>query len=222
MNTPNETEAQLVARIAKQYASDGYQVYLNPKPAELPFELGSYRPDIIAMKSPDDGFVVEVKSRASKVSVDQFRQISETINAHKGWRFILYTSDDLGESTAGQMPERRALSWSQIRARESTGESLLESNEYEAAFLTLWGSLEAAMRQRAQQMAIPIDQFPTTSLINQLYSQGELSMKQFDKARELMNIRNQLAHGFQTTNVERAARELQELMFELYQAWHSE
>ena len=48
--------------------------------------------------------------------------------------------------------------------------------ETEAAFLSLWGVLEAALRRRALQMSIPIERFPTLSLINQLYSQGELSL----------------------------------------------
>ncbi len=68
-------------------------------------------------------------------------------------------------------------------------------------------------------ITLPIERFPTPSLINHLYSQGELSIEQFDNAKSLLNVRNHLVHGFQTAELSEAVRQLQELVNELFKLW---
>ena len=76
------------------------------------------------------------------------------------------------------------------------------------------------MRKQAEQASIPIERFPTSSLIRHLYSQGELSIEQFDKTTELLTVRNQLVHGYQSQNLEKEVVELQKLVSELLELWH--
>jgi hypothetical protein len=89
----------------------------------------------------------------------------------------------------------------------------------EVAFLCLWGILEAAMRRQAKQVAIPIERFPANSLINHLYSQGELSMEQFDQVRGIQTIRDRLTHGYQLPNLEKPTKQLQVIVNELIAIW---
>lgn len=220
MNNTQEAHDLLMARVAQQYEKDGYKVFVEPKSPNLPFDLGSYRPDLVAMKSENDGYIIEIKSKATRVSVDQFRELAENIAQHSGWRFLLVTGDDVSLNEPEQKNEKLLLSWEQMLERKEKGEKLLSLGEAEGAFLIFWGIIEAMMRKQAEQVAIPIERFPTSSLIKHLYSQGELSIKQFDKTLELLNVRNQFVHGFQSQNLGNATVELHNLVVELLESWY--
>ncbi|MGC1375843.1 MAG: hypothetical protein WA821_06465 [Anaerolineales bacterium] len=220
MNTTKELHDQLTGRIAKKYKKDGYKVYIEPKNPNLPFDLGLYHPDLLAIKSKDDGYVIEIKDRASNVSVDKLREIAETVTQHSGWHFLLVTGDDVSPNEAEQGSEKLLLSWEQIISRNEKGKELLSLGETEGAFLAFWGVLEAVMRKQAEQVSIPIERFPTSSLIKHLYSQGEISIEQFDKIMELLNVRNQFVHGFQSQYLNQATtKELKNLVTELIESW---
>lgn len=219
MNNLKEIQDTLMARVAQEYEKEGYKVYIEPKSSDLPFDLGLYRPDLLVMKSENDGYIIEIKSRSTYASIDRFREIAETVNQHDGWRFLLVTGDDISLNEPEQKSEKLLLSWEQILARKEKGDELLLLDQPEGALLTFWGIIEAMMRKQAEQVSLPIERFPTSSLIKHLYSQGELSIEQFDKIMELMKIRNQFAHGFQTQDLDKSAAELQKLVCELLESW---
>lgn len=220
MNNSKDIHEALLERVARKYEKDGYKVYIRPEISVLPFDLGSYRPDLLAVKSENEGYIIGIKNRTAYTSVDRFREIAETVAQHDGWRFLLVTGDDILPNEPYYKTENILLSREQISARKEKAERLLSLGQTEGAFLTFWGVAEAVMRRQAEQASIPIERFPTSSLIKHLYSQGELSVEQFDKAMELLNIRNQFIHGFQSQNSEHAVRELQKLVSELSEAWY--
>lgn len=219
MNNPKEIHDALVARVAQRYEKDGYKVYIEPESSSLPFDLGSYRPDLLAMKSGNDNYIIEIKSKSTYVSVDRLREIAETVAQHEGWRFLLVTGDDISRNEPEQKGEK-LLSWEQILARKEKGEKLVLRGELEGAFLVLWGIVEAMMRKQAEQVSIPIERFPTLSLVKHLYSQGELSMEQFDEIIDLLNVRNQFVHGFQSQNLDEVVIGLEKLVSELSEPWY--
>jgi len=219
MNSPKKIHDTLMTRVAKKYEKEGYKVFIEPQKTNLPFDLGLYRPDLIAVKSENDGYIIEIKSKATRISVDQFRDLAENISQHNGWRFLLVTGDDISLNETEQKSEKLLLSWEQILTRKEKGEKLLSLGEAEGAFLTFWGIFEAMMRKKAEQVSIPIERFPTLSLIKHLYSQGEISIEQFDKSLELMNVRNQFVHGFQSQNLDNAVVEIKNLVSELFESW---
>lgn len=210
-------ERSLESRVAEKYRQQGFDVVIRPKTAELPFDLGTYRPDLIARRPPNENYIIEVKSSAIRIPVDRLREIAEIARQH-GWGFLLVTGEDVlpseQEESGGML-----LSWEQISERQAKAERLLAMGETEAAFLSLWGVLEAVLRRRAVQESIPIDRFPPLSLINQLYSQGELSMEQSDRVETLRAIRNSLVHGYQTPNLSEPTVHLQELVKGLIELW---
>lgn len=216
-----EIHDSLTRKIARKYEKAGYKVYLEPENTTLPFDLGYYRPDLLVLKSENSGYVIEVKARSVHISVDRLREIAETVTQHEGWRFLLITGDDLLPTEAAQDLEKPFLSWAQILARKEKGDKLVSLGELEGAFMVFWGTFEALLRNQAAQVSIPIERFPTSSLINHLYSQGELSIAQFDGAKELLKVSNQLVHGFQTQNLAKAVTELRNLLVELLDLWHS-
>lgn len=209
----------LEARIAQDYEAKGFEVIREPKDQDLPFDLGSYRPDLLVQTPEGMGYIVEVKTNAEQVSVERFREIAATVAKHKGWRFLLVTGDDVSGSN---IPANDLLSWVQIEARLETGRRLITLQEFEGAFVALWGVLEALLRNQAQLAGIPIERLPASSLINHLYSQGELSMIQFDKVKELFAIRNRLVHGYQTVDLAQPSQDLYKLAKEILELVESQ
>jgi len=145
-------------KIAAKYRSQGFDVVIEPQKNELPFDLNSYHPDLIARKSPNEGYIIEIKPSASRLSVDRYREIAELVSEHDGWRFLLVTGEDV--PTNGQGVEGKALlSQKQMLQRFGNAERLLLLGEVEGAFLSLWGVFEAALRWQARKALIPIDLF---------------------------------------------------------------
>lgn len=215
--TLNSVEPTFVSKIAQKYRQDGYDVVMAPKPNELPFDLGVYSPDLLVKKSDKEGYIVEVKNSVNRIPVDHYREIAETVSQHNGWRFLLITGEDAIQ--ANQSKKEHLLSWEQIVSRAEQGERLLHLGEVEGAFSSLWAALEALLRNQAQQLSIPIERFPTLSLIKHLYSQGELSIEQYDTTMALFSVRNQFVHGYQTPGLPDATKQLAELVRELLGLW---
>lgn len=220
INEAKTTHDELRSRVVRKYQQDGYQVFVEPRIPELPFDLGHYRPDLLAMKSENDGYIIEIKSKSAYTSVDRYREIAETVSQHDGWRFVLITGDDVSQTMSEQKLSRELLSWDEIMRRKERGEKLIELGEFEGAFLVLWGALEASMRRQAEAITLPIEHFPSLSLIKHLYSQGELSIDQFDKTMKLCATRNQVAHGFQTEDLDSLIVEMKGLVSEIVELWH--
>jgi hypothetical protein len=215
--TLNSVEPTFVSKIAQKYRQDGYAVVREPKPDEMPFDLGIYRPDLLVKKSDKEGYIIEFKKSVNRIPVDHYREIAETVSQHNGWRFLLITDEDAVQ--ANQNKKEDLLSWAQIVRRKEQGERLLTLGEVEGAFSSLWGALEALLRNQAERLSIPIERFPTLSLIKHLYSQGELSIEQYDTAMALFSVRNQFVHGYQTPGLPDATQQLAELVHELLDLW---
>jgi hypothetical protein len=208
----NSSESDLLLRVAQKYEQEEYEVVKEPRQNELPFDLGVYRPDLLVKKSDGTGFIIEVKTAASPISIERYREIAEIVAKHKGWRFLLVTGDE-------QEDMEQLLSRQEIAERKEKSEHLIAIGELEAAFLSLWSIVEALMRRQAEEVLIPIERFPPVSLIKHLFSQGELSIEQFDKAISLVEVRNRLVHGFQTQELDKSVIELQALADDLMNLW---
>lgn len=203
--------------IVEKYKLQGFEVVIEPSKSLIPFDLGNYCPDLIERKGLDEGYIIELKNSIAKISVDRYREIAEIVAQHHGWRFLLITGEDI--SSADPQNDSELMTWDQMLQRQEQAQKFLVIGEVEVAFLYLWGVLEAAMRRQARQVAIPIERFPASSLINHLYSQGELSMEQFDQVRVIQTIRDRLIHGYQIPNLDEPTKQLQMLVNELIAMW---
>ncbi len=202
--------------IAEKYRLQGFEVVIEPSKSLIPFDLGNYHPDLVARKGADEGCIIELKNSIAKISVDRYREIAEIVAQHHGWRFLLITGEDV---SSDPQDDNELLTWEQMLQRQEQAQRFLAIGEVEVAFFYLWGVLEAAMRRQAKQVSIPIERFPANSLINHLYSQGELSMEQFDQVRVIQTIRDRITHGYQMTNLGEPTKQLQVLVNELIAMW---
>lgn len=196
-NRPNklESESLITERIAQKYKEQGYEVWINPD--TVPFDLSGYRPDLVIKKSDHEGYIIEIKSQSSKqISIDRYKEIAEIVAQNSGWRFLLITGDD--QVPINPSNDNSLLSWEQIIKKRQIVDNLITLEDQESAFLVLWIILEVLLRKQAEKVSIPIERFSPISLIKHLYSQGEISIEQYNLAMNLSKIRNQLVHGFQT------------------------
>ena len=207
--------SNLEVDVANRYRAQGFTVITQPSKEVVPFDLGTYMPDLIATKPPDESLIIEVKGSTHNLSVDRFREIADIVSQNPGWRFLLVTGDDF-------MPIdqiSKLLTWNQIESRVNQSLNLIDAGESEPAFIYLWGALEAALRRRSIQVAIPVERFSSQSIINHLYSQGELSREQFHTAQEMYAIRNQVVHGLDVSDLDEPARVLHSLISQLAEEW---
>lgn len=205
-----------VSKIAEKYRQEGYRVFVEPEPEDIPFDLGTYRPHLIAKRNEAEGYIIEVKGSGRQTPIERLREIAERVSQHTGWRLLLITEEDalLKDNALVNL-----LSWEQIFSRRAQSERLISLGEDEGAFLLLWVIIEAVLRRRAEEVSIPIESSPTVSLIKHMYSQGELSIQEYDRAMLLKSLRNRFIHGFQTPEINESVSELLALVNELISLW---
>ncbi len=205
-----------VSKIAEKYRQEGYRVFVEPEPEDIPFDLGTYRPHLIAKRNEAEGYIIEVKGSGRQTPIERLREIAERVSQHTGWRLLLITEEDALLKDNAQV---NLLSWEEIFSRRSQSERLISLGEDEGAFLLLWVIIEAVLRRRAEEVSIPIERSPTVSLIKHMYSQGELSIQEYDRAMLLKSLRNRFIHGFQTPEINESVSELLALVNELISLW---
>jgi hypothetical protein len=182
-----------IKSLADKYISEGFQVLIEPKIEQLPFDLGNYQPDIIATKD-NSGLIIEVRTSPNRISVERLKVVAEKVSKHPGWRFLLVTLEDV-ESKSLPGTSYELPSWQELIDRFEQAHRLME-NHVEAAFIFMWSIFEGALRKRAVDLSIPVERFQTIGLIKQMYSLGELSIPQFDIIQNCFDVRNRLVHGY--------------------------
>ncbi len=210
--------SSIESRVAEKYRQQGFEVIVEPEAKDLPFDLGTYQPDLVARKSEQEGYIIEIKRSAARIPVQRYQEIAEIVSEHAGWRFLLITGEDtvagIEEEFGGEFP-----GWKQLAQRKEEAGRLVSLGQLAGAFLLFWVLLEALMRKRAEEASLPLQRLPTPSLIKHLYSQGELSMEQFDRALTLQGLRNALVHGIEIPDIGEPLDQLQALVSELLKSW---
>ncbi len=93
MNMPRVYESELERKIAAGYEGQGYTVVAQPRPEDLPFDLGFYRPDLLVSKADKEHYIVEVKHSSRSIPVERYREVAEIVAGQPGWRFLLVTEE---------------------------------------------------------------------------------------------------------------------------------
>ncbi|WP_323149118.1 hypothetical protein [Pseudomonas oryzihabitans] len=194
MNTPTKTEHEKkIDSLARDYLQQGFSVIKEPAADAIPLDLGGYIPDLIATKGSLN-LIIEVKTKASRVSIDKFQSLAQEIALHDGWRFLLVTLDDVDSSKIPSANDELPT-WHELEHKLQQAQSLIAEGALEPAVLYLWSIFEAALRKRAIAQRIPVERLPASMLIKHMYSLGEVSVNDIDQIREFMDKRNRVAHG---------------------------
>jgi hypothetical protein len=213
MNLTQNAHSRLEELVGKRYREAGYEVIFQPKPTMIPFDLGGYRPDILARK---DGLnvIVEVKSSLeTAASYERLRDVIEETRRHESWRFVLVTERDVADFVLPDDPD--GPSWEEIEKGMQNADKLRSMSEHEAAYLLLWISFEQTIRKLSIQAGLPLERLAPAIMIRQLYSEGVLSMAQFDTARSCLETRNLVVHGFRKGHLSDDYQRLRGVLAEL-------
>jgi hypothetical protein len=168
----HEAYQRKLQEIAADYQAQGYDVRIEPGLEELPGFLAGFHPDLIA-RGPQDSVVVEVKEGTATTASERYRELAEMIRQQPGWRFSLVVMDPQSDEVAPSaqpLLNRQAIADRLERANE-----LLRTGLTDAAFLLLWVSTEALLRQLASREGLPLERLPSSMLLKELFSLGILS-----------------------------------------------
>lgn len=210
--------SERVHEIADEYEDRGYRVTVQPDPSSLPFDLGGYRPDLLAEKDGQH-YLIAVRASGTRLSVDRFVEVAREVSRHPGWRFLLVTADDVTQDGL-PLTREKLLSWDELRAQASAAAELSKAGQEPAAILALWAALEGILRRYAERVSLPVERLPASVLIKHLYSHGELSMQQYDAARAALEVRSRVAHGFEASGLSAAVSQLSALVRDLLREWN--
>lgn len=218
MTQNNRTEHDTkVEELRARYAREGYEVLVEPRGESLPFDLGTYVPDLVAHKD-SGGLIVEVKAANAKTSLERYQSVARVVQQHPGWRFLLVTVDDLNVPNSPQ----EMVSWDKLEVNVATTTSLIAEGHAEPATLYLWSIFEAAMRKLAVISATPIERLPATKLMNQLYTAGYISVDEFATAKKFLAMRNGITHGFGVVPDRQLLQSFLRVVSALIQEWKKE
>lgn len=197
-------ELEVVERAASEYAGRGYTVIVQPTPVQLPDFLKEFRPDLLALSSSDN-VVIEVKARQDLRDRLMLR-LSEVVAKHRGWRFeLIVANPPVGEEIPPdadlvRLPDVQA--WLK-QARDSASLGLVE-----ASTLIAWSAAEAVLRLLVEDDIGEPSRRGSSYLLKQAYSLGLIGREEYDYLSEFILIRNAVAHGFasEDLNVSRVLR----------------
>jgi hypothetical protein len=183
--------------IAKRYEERGYVVVPEPPESAIPFPLGPYHPDFLATKG-EEHLLIEVKSRGSRANQDAYVKLSNEVERHPGWKFLLVTVDDDDlEEFADSSP--RNLGVGAIRDHLRQLDPLLKSQLSAGLFLPqLWLAYVGALRLLIAREGIAAEPQTDLSLLNRAYSDGVIAIEEYERARRLLKLRNEAAHSLNT------------------------
>lgn len=197
--------------IAKRYEEMGYSVTLEPSRSAIPFDLGNYRPDILATKAGEN-LLIEVKGPRSHTNSARLLEIAEEVHRHPGWRFLLVTvADGDLEETDSQTPTGMTLELLRERLREI--DVLLKTPVSPSFFLPpLWMTYVAALKLLMAREALPGDNLTDASLINKAYSEGITSNAENEIGWRFLKLRNDVAHKIDTPVTAEQINELRKMV----------
>lgn len=213
-----QLEQDLLNTLVERYSREGYEVIKEPAPNDVPFDLGGYKPDLIALKEGRN-IIIEVKAKAERISFDTLRSVADEVKRHDGWRFFLVTGQDVDDShLPGQMEE--SFSWDEVSEPLKDAATSVTQRAQILAFMGLWVAFERMVRFQSRRISLPVDRLTSPrTMIDQLYSLGEFSAQQFETALDLVPVRNQIFHGVDTSNLGNHLKRLQALVHELQDEW---
>ncbi len=190
-----KTEANKLQEVAEQYTHHGYAVIIEPSASQVPEFMDGFQPDMLAYKN-DEKVVVEVRVK-NQIADANTVYMAGLINSQPGWRFDLFVVND------SRWPDD-VLTTAYEKSSDGIVEMARNANELdssgqpEAACLLAWAATEASLRNLAKRHGVRVERYSPINLIQTLYSAGLLSLEQYDHLREILKIRNAIAHGLNT------------------------
>ena len=188
----NATNAEILLtdKTEEEYRNKGYTVF---REAHLEF-MSDFVADLVAHKD-DETIVIEVSTRAGLALNSRISELVETLRTKPGWSFELLL---VGEpEKLDSPPSTKLLDDHEILRRLDQAVEALDSGLVEAAFVTAWSALEAAIRASiAEEMGTKSDITMSGHVLDEAVFLGIISRSEYDDLINMMKYRNAIVHGF--------------------------
>jgi len=135
-----------------------------------------------------------MRSRLKAWKPSTLFDLGEEVAEHPGWRFMFSTTEDIAKRDIIFEPSELP-GWDKINDKLAQLGMLTRQQAPEPTLLYAWHICEAALRRIAMEDNLPMEQMPTLSLINNLYTFGEIPLDHFSALKATLPTRNQLAQG---------------------------
>jgi hypothetical protein len=187
------SEREAIRQYADWYSQQGYDVFVEPSPRELPEFLRTLAPDLIARRD-GESIVVEMKT-SSPASFEQVQRLARALENRAGWKLRVVYVDLADPEWAPPSELPGALG---LEARlASMGSIDGEDDHSRLQFLLLWSIIEAAARHRLSPLKIPpARRISSSALIKMLLTEGIIEDEDYSVLRRGLAVRNAVAHGF--------------------------
>ena len=188
----NATNAEILLtdKTEEEYRNKGYTV-LREAPLEF---MSDFVADLVARKDGET-IVIEVSTRAGLALNSRISELVETIRTKPGWSFELLL---VGEpEKLDSPPATKLLDDHEVLRRLDQAVEVLDSGLGEAAFVTAWSALEAAIRASiAEELGTNSDITMSGHVLDEAVFLGIISRSEYDDLRNMMKYRNAIVHGF--------------------------
>lgn len=180
------SESVILERLVPDLRSEGYDVFVHPSKQLLPPFLGTYVPDVIALRD-DKNLVIEIKHRSGPAE-SFLKDLAKRFDGQNRWEFrVVWVNPS--ETQDRLVPQSREA----IMARLTEISELLDAGFVEPAMLTSWATFEAIGRKlMVKEFSRP--QTPGR-LIQVLATEGHITPDEADALRKLAEMRNRFVHG---------------------------
>ena len=194
-NTNINTEREHLARTVDKYRQQGYETLFPPDYENLPEFVAKYSPDLVVRNGHETVVVVVQSAPIQSVTKTQYlSHLAKEISQYPNWKLELIA---IGTNNNENYTFRESWQIEEIRSRLQLVEQLAKQYP-EAALLYFWSSLEATIRLLVEKEHLSLKEFDFQRLIKELVFDGIISRSQYQTLKEVVQIRNAIAHGFGT------------------------
>jgi hypothetical protein len=180
-------ETIVLENIIPELRAEGYDVFLRPGKDLVPSFLGSYRPDLIALRS-DKNLVLEVKTSSSAARPNTLASLTKLFEGQDRWEFRVVWVNPSQDRDDPELQSDESIS-----ARIQEISKMLGAGFFDSAMLLCWATFEAIGRRLMhEQLSRP--QTPGR-LVQVLASEGYVTPEEADFLRSSATTRNSLIHG---------------------------
>lgn len=190
-----------VVTVADKYRQRGYDVTFDPPQNMLPKAVQHCHLDFIASRG-DEHIAVEVKDHHTLHQDPELVRLAEAFRQAPGWRLDLAV---VGQDERAAL--RAKLDAEEIKRRLAAAEKIsAETEDYAAALLLVWTTLEAALQLRLERQGEDRPVAPIR-LGKLAYSLGIVDDEDITLIEWLVDVRNDVVHGRTPDDVSPAAYE---------------
>lgn len=206
--------------LVKRYERRGYVVKRGPTPADIPFPLHGYLPDLLAMKG-DEHLLLDIAPKGTPPS-GSTEKVQSELRQHPGWHwtFITLAQDDLryeGLPRIGRGGGAIIQSRLQALDRNIDDEAMAP-----VILIGLWPVYAAVLELALRSVDEKVDGLNDLSILQRACSLGIVSWDDHDVSKRLEALRDQASHKVDTVVTSSQCRQLRRITATVFSQYLAE